>query len=69
MYFIDEDGNVHHATIISTVTNDAIAYSRNTKRRFDYSLEQSLEDGEYGVYIVRIKDQIEAVSEENQCGE
>lgn len=58
MYFIDEQGNVHHATIISSVINGKIRYSANTTRRYDYSLERALNQGEYGVYIIRINDEL-----------
>ena len=51
---------VHHAAIVSDVTNDDILYAGNTKRRFDQSLSDNLgPDGEYGVVVVRINDELE----------
>ncbi len=48
MYFL-KDGEVHHATIISKVSDKMIFYSGNTVRRYNYVLEKSFQDGEEGV--------------------
>lgn len=40
MYFLDGDGLVEHATIISSVTESDILFAGNTKRRFNYSLKK-----------------------------
>lgn len=63
MYFYDEDGEVHHATIISNIDGRGILYSGNTSVRYDYPLSEAFKNGENGVYIVRIKDDIE------RCGD
>lgn len=55
MYFL-KDGEVHHATIISKVSDKMIFYSGNTVRRYNYALEKSFQDGAEGVYIVRLND-------------
>ncbi len=61
LYFLDKDGKVEHATIITTVENNDIYFAGNTRRRFDYSLKESLEDSKYGgVFIIRMKDSFEA---------
>ena len=60
MYFIDQKGNVEHATIISNIIDGQILYSGNTTRRYDYPLADALQTGNYGgVYIVRIKDELD----------
>ena len=64
MYFYDEDGVVHHATIISNIDGRGILYSGNTSARYDYPLRDAFENGENGVYIVRIKDDIERCSDD-----
>lgn len=58
MYFINEAGEVHHATIISKVEAGNIYYSGNTKRRYNYQLMDSFEDGAEGVYVIQIKDEL-----------
>ena len=59
VYFINEDGKVHHAAIVSDVSDDDILYAGNTKRRFDESLSDAIgPNGEYGVVIVRINDEL-----------
>ena len=41
------------------VPDDDISYAGNTKRRFDQSLSGTIgPNGEYGVVIVRIKDEL-----------
>lgn len=57
MYFFSDEG-VHHATIISDIGKQGILYSGNTSRRFDYPLINALENGEKGVYIVRMNDEL-----------
>ena len=60
VYFINEVGTVHHAAIVSNVEDGDIKYAGNTKRRFDASLSATIgPDGEYGVVIVRINDELE----------
>ena len=58
MYFFDENGNVHHATIISGINENGIFFSGNTKRRFNYPLVNAFLDGENGVYIIMINDEL-----------
>lgn len=59
MYFIDEEENIEHATIISSIIDGQILYSGNTARRYDYPLADALETGKYGgVFLVRIKDEL-----------
>lgn len=60
MYFYDLAGNVSHATIISKVENGKIYYAGNTEYRFDHSLDQVLDAGELGVYIVRMSNEVPA---------
>ena len=57
MYFFNEKG-VHHATIISNIGEKGILYSANTNRRFDYPLVEALENGDKGVYVVKINDEL-----------
>lgn len=57
MYFFNEEG-VHHATIISNIGEEGILYSANTNRRFDYLLIEALENGDKGVYVVKINDEL-----------
>ena len=60
MYFLDKEGNVEHATIISRIDEGEILFSGNTKRRYDYPLKEALESDSYmGVFIIRIKDELE----------
>lgn len=59
MYFYNNNG-VHHATVISEVTDTEIKYSGNTSNRFNYSLNTSLNSStDSGVFIVRLKNNIE----------
>lgn len=57
MYFFDENGNVHHATIISSVRKEGIYYAGNTKRRYDASLAEALSSNP-GVYIVKLNNEL-----------
>lgn len=60
MYFLDKEGNVEHATIISSISKGEVFFSGNTKRRYNYSLKKALGSGSYmGVHVVMIKDEIE----------
>ncbi len=65
MYFVDEKGNVHHATMISKVENGMIYFTGNTKRRFNMPLKDAL-DGD-SVIIVRINDEIEFKKGKEEC--
>jgi RHS repeat-associated protein len=53
MYFASKDG-VHHATMITKVTNTEIFFTAHTNNRKDYALGEAL--GDERVYIVRIRD-------------
>lgn len=58
MYFYDDNGNVAHATVVSSVAKNEISYAGNSKRRFDANLSKVLKSGDFaGVYIVRLKDE------------
>ena len=65
LYFdFDNDGEIDHATMVSSVTNDNLYFTGNTVRRFNQSLSESYVDGNC-LYIVRINDEIPA---EERCG-
>ena len=64
MYFSDEGGNVNHATIISRVDDEMIYYSGNTKRRYDQSLEESIDEN--GVRIIKMNNVLPSGGENNE---
>lgn len=52
--------NVEHASIISSIKEGQISYSGNTTRRYNNPSADALKSGKYGgVYIVRIKDELD----------
>ncbi len=56
MYFLNAEGQIHHATIISKVDANMIYYTGNSVRRFDERLESTLGNGEKGALIIHLND-------------
>lgn len=55
MYFVS-DGKLHHATIVSEMTDNMIRYAGNTAPRHVQDLDQTL--GSESVYIIRMKNSV-----------
>lgn len=58
MYFANENEGVHHATVITAISDD-ICFSAHTKHQSDEPLYGHFQEGEEWVYIIRIKDDAE----------